>query len=330
MKTIVFIFLIILSFLSCNRPDHCIPSPDISGISIDLEIERIDQQLFEAENIATLTGIIDKNQVFAEFFLSRSQYPHDSILAHRVFNLLKDPEIQKLRNETVEIFGDLSELEDQFSEAFRHIKYYYPDFNPPRIQAVFTGLAHDMYVSDSILIFGLDYYLGNEASYRPLDVPEYILKRYRKENIVPNSLLLISDKYNRTDVSDQRLVADMVYYGKAHYFARQMLPCVPDSIFLGYTPEEMKIVNRSEQIIWANFIENELLFETNHFLKDKFIAERPKTFEISQHCPGRIGRWVGWEIIKTYMDKNPETSLGEMMNETNALKIFERSRYKPG
>jgi hypothetical protein len=234
-----------------------------------------------------------------------------------------------LWQETQQIFGDLEDITTQFEDAFRNIKYYYPEFIPPKIQFVFTGLTQDMYVSDSVIIIGLDYYLGDGATYRPMNIPEYILKRYRKENIVPNTLLLLSQKFNATDIQDKTLLSDMIFYGKSFYFSKQMLPCVPDSIFLGYTPQEMKDIFYSQEIIWANFIENELLFDTNHIIKDKFISERPKTLEIGQNCPGRIGRWVGWEIIKSYMLNNPEISLPDLMRNNNARAIFEASGFKP-
>jgi hypothetical protein len=186
-----------------------------------------------------------------------------------------------------------------------------------------------MYVSDSLIVIGLDYYLGENATYRPLNIPGYILKRYRKENIVPNSLLLLSEKYNKIDVRDKTLLAEMIFFGKAFYFSKQMLPCVADSIFLGYTPKEMRDIFYSQEIIWANFIENEALFDTNHLIKDKFIAERPKTFEIGQNCPGRIGRWIGWEIVKSYMENNSDIPLPDLMKISSSRTVFERSGFKP-
>lgn len=326
----VYMFLVMGLFLmvSCGKNDHCIPAPDISDISIELKVKRIDKQLFEAKTVEELAEVIDQNPVFAETFLSRSQYPHDSILVERFFRLLQDKSIDTLWQETQRVYGDLSTIEEQFSEAFRRIKYFYPEFKAPEIKTVFTGLAHDMHLSDTLIIIGLDYYLGEEASYRPMDTPGYILKRYRKENIVPNTLLFMSEKYNATKPEDQSLLADMIYYGKSYFFAKQMLPCVPDSVFLGYSPTEMDDIDENEGIIWANFIENELLFETSHFIKDKFISERPYTVEISQKCPGRIGRWIGWEIIKAYQDRN-DVSFKEIMGNSDAREIFMQSRFKP-
>ena len=330
-RNLLFIFSIsiLISFYSCSTKDACIPSPDISEINISLDIDRLDKKLFKIRTRTELKEILDKNFAFSEIFLGRSQYPFDSIFVNRFFELLHNPSIDTLWTETDSVFGDLQDIKVQFEDAFKRIKYYYPEFKPPKIQFVFTGLTHDMYVSDSLIIIGLDYYLGDEASYRPVNIPDYILKRYRKENIVPNSLLLLSEKYNKIDLRDKTLLGEMVFYGKAFYFSKQMLPCVPDSIFLGYSPKEMKDIYGGQEIIWANFIENEILFDTNHHIKDKFIAERPKTFEIGENCPGRIGRWIGWEIVKDYMENNPDSNLPELMKNSNSRIIFETSGFKP-
>jgi gliding motility-associated lipoprotein GldB len=328
-RDIMIVIVSLTMLVSCGKNDHCVPSPDISGINIALKVERIDKQLFAVKSEEELAQLIEKNPVFAEVFLSRSQYPDDSVLVKRFFQLLQDKSIDTLWQETQHVFGDFAEIEEQFTDAFRHIKYFYPDFNAPEIKTVFTGLAHDMYLSDSLIIIGLDYYLGEEASFRPLNTPEYILKRYRKENIVPNTLLFMSEKHNATNPEDQSLLADMVYYGKSYFFAKQMLPCVPDSIFLGYSPQEMDDIDDNKGVIWANFIENELLFETSHFIKDKFISERPHTLEISQKCPGRIGRWIGWEIVKEYQERNEKLSFTEIMQNSDAREIFAQSKFKP-
>jgi gliding motility-associated lipoprotein GldB len=319
----------ILLLFSCTKNKECVEAPDISEISLELQVHRIDMDLFNIQTKKDLEEIIIQNPVFAESFLMRSQYPSDSILVDRFYQLLQDPNIDTLWQETQQVFGDFTEVENQFQDAFKRIKYFYPDFTVPKIKTVFSGLSRDMYLSDTLIIIGLDYYLGKSATFRPLNIPEYILKRYRKENIVPNTLLFISEQYNSTNPEDQSLLADMIFYGKAFLFSKQMLPCVPDSIFLGYTPQEMIDIYNNEGIIWANFIENELLYETNHSLKDKFISERPYTYEISQNCPGRIGRWVGWQIIRGYQQRNKDLSFQEIMADPNAQEIFIKSKYKP-
>jgi hypothetical protein len=64
-------------------------------------------------------------------------------------------------------------------------------------------------------------------------------------------------------------------------------------------------------------------------IKQKYLAERPKTIEVGEKCPGRIAQWVGWEIVKSYMNSHDNVSLPELMDYQNADKLFKESTYKP-
>ena len=55
----------------------------------------------------------------------------------------------------------------------------------------------------------------------------------------------------------------------------------------------------------------------------------PFTAEISQDSPGRLGIWIGWRIVDSYMRNNEHVTIQELMSEGDAQKILEQSFYKP-
>lgn len=323
---------IILCLSSCgNESNECVYQPDISDIQISIEIERLEDDLLSVKSKAELREFLKDNPVVTEIFLKRSQYPDDSIMMEALFKRFNNPHIDTLKSEIGRVFGDLSALKADITTAFTNLKYYYPDFETPKIQTVATGLDHDLFVSDSLIIIGLDYYLGDSAKYRPLGLYSYMLERYRPQYITPSIMLLygISPMFNKTDVSDKTILADMIGYGKSFYFAKHMMPCTPDSVLIWYSNEEIEGARENQDIIWAHFLENQLLYETNHMVKKKYIDERPKTFEIGEKAPGRIATWLGWQIVRQYMEENEGISLQELMQESNARKIFDDSDYRP-
>src|SRR5690606_1652281 len=139
----------------------------------------------------------------------------------------------------------------------------------------------------------------------------------------------IGERFNKTNLDDKSVLADMIAYGKSFYFAKHMLPCVPDSIFIWYSAEEMRGARANQDLVWARFVEDEVLYSTSHIMKQRFLGERPKTLEVGEKCPGRIGQWLGWEIVRKYMETHPEKSLPELMAMPDARKLFKASRYKP-
>ena len=124
------------------------------------------------------------------------------------------------------------------------------------------------------------------------------------------------------------MLADMVYYGKKYYFAKEMMPCTADSLLIWYSGQELQDVEDNQHIIWAKFVQNQLLYETNHLTKKKYLDERPNVYEIGDKCPGRIGTWLGWEIVNKYMKVN-QVNLQSLMIEKDVQKIFTLSNYKP-
>lgn len=325
----VFTFILIsLAFIACED-DKCIESPDVSHIEVSVNIERLDKKLYKIPTKNELEEILRENPMFAEGFLKLSTYPMPQILVDRYFNLLNAGDIDSLFIEVDNAFGDMEDIRLQFEDAFRHLKYYFPDAKIPKIQTVVTGIANDMYLSDSLIIIGLDYYLGPNGKYRPMDIPGYLLKRYQKQYLVPQLMLMYSSNFNSTDFDDQSALADMIYYGKAYHMTKNLMPCLPDSLLTGYTAFETKDIDEHEPVIWASILENKVLYERNPFVKDKFLSERPKTLEVGENCPGRIGRWVGWNIVDKFADENPDVTLPELMRMDDAQKLFTESKYKP-
>jgi len=324
------IILIIVALGGCAEKKSCRPAPNVSSIEVNLQMTRLEQELFKLGNTGEILDFFSSNPVFTYYFIDSYEYPSDTILAKRTLSMISNPHItDTLYRETMEVFGDLDELEGQFIEAFQLIKYHYPDFEAPEIQTAITGFYKDLFLSDSLIILGLDHYLGKNATYRPRDIPLYILDRYEPANVVPMVIYFLSNNFNRVDLSKGTLLSEMINYGKAYYFTSQIVPCANDAQIVGYSPEVLTDVLENQEIIWANFIQNELIYETNHEVKSKFIGERPKIPEIGEKCPGRIAAWLGYEIVKSYMENNPETSLPQLMGNADAEKIFMQSGYKP-
>ena len=333
MKRILFLMLPLMYLLTgCDKvvEETCAYIPDASAESIILQMESLEDSLPSITTKKELVDFFSRHPTVRDHFFNRPAYPDDSVFINELYHRFTNQHIDTLLTETRKVFGDLSELKSEFRQAFANLQYYYPEFNPPKIITVLTGLESDLYVSDSLIIVGLDYFLGPQAKYKP-NMYEYMLRRYQKNFIVPSVMLLygIEDRFNKTSVQDKTVLADMIAYGKAYYFAKRMMPCTPDSVFIAYTNEEITGSRKNEGLIWYRLVEDQVLYQTSHQVKQKYIDERPKTIEVGEKCPGRIGTWVGWQIVNEYMQRNAETTLPELMTLSNPDQLFKDSKYKP-
>jgi len=121
----------------------------------------------------------------------------------------------------------------------------------------------------------------------------------------------------------------MIHNGKQLYILDQLLPYAPDSIKLEYTPTQIKWIKENEYNIWAYLIEKELLYSTNMREIQKLVNPSPHSPGMPPEAPGRTANWVGWQIVKNYMKRNPTTTLSDLLALEDSQKLLDKAKYKP-
>jgi hypothetical protein len=293
-------------------------------------IERLDQALFLGKTPDAVRAFLAKNRAVTNLYFDVPDAANDSALVADLTARLQNPELNQFQRQIQAEFGDAGTLQSDLTEAFANIRRDFPDFKPPRVVTFVTGfMGPDLLVTDSLVVIGLDYFAGPKAKYHPPaeEFPAYLLRRYQQPYIVPAIVRQLASRYNTQDPNDQTLLADMVYAGKSLVFTRTVLPNTPDSLIIGYSDRQLAETFNAQDLVWAHFIDNQLLYNTTGDIKLRYMGERPFTAEIGNRCPGRIGEWLGWRIVSRYFDKNSE-SLPDLLKNPNARQLFEQSGYK--
>nr|MBI1232015.1 gliding motility lipoprotein GldB [Cytophagales bacterium] len=328
-KLLAILPALVLFCSSCKKDQApCSLTEEIRAIPISVSIERLEKAFFEASSPDDIRMLLDKYPTFSDSYLLENEFESKEALAEEIFKIHNDPGMQELYTEVVGHFPDTQQLEDDIEDAFKAISYYYPDFTPPKVYTYVSGFTTDIFLSEEILVIGLDFFLPSDHRFQPVELPTYMARRYDRDHLVPMIVTAISSAYNKTDLSDNTLLAEMIFYGKSYHFTKTILPCTPDEFIIGYTSEDVRASYANEKLIYAHFVENELFFETNPFVIRKYTGEAPFTDEISLDAPGRLGRWMGWNIVDDYQ-ANADLTLQELMAEADAVTIFRQSGYKP-
>jgi uncharacterized protein YjaZ len=178
------------------------------------------------------------------------------------------------------------------------------------------------------VLIPLDNYLGQDHKYYS-GIPKYIAQNMKPSQIVSN---LASDYAQRYTFQSQNktLLDDMIYFGKQLYFKDKMIPFKTEEDKIGYTQSQLEFAKNNEGEIWTNFIENEYLYSTDSSLPGRFITDAPFSkfyLQLDRESPGRIGQFIGWQIVKAYMNNNDVPFLDMMKKD--AGEIFNKSNYKP-
>lgn len=320
---------------SCKQSNR----PDVSAIAVRVQVERFDKDLFagKGKDIAQTNAFLSKKYgTFYKDYVNRivggGNYTGPQILS----TLYKDQAYTDLNNEAESVFPEMTTTENDLSKVFKYIKYYYPSSKTPKFISFVSGFAVQTPIGDGYLGIGLDMFMGkNSKFYRGIveSVPAYISRRFAPEYVVPR----LTETFAREELfperdDDRTLVSKMIHNGKILYFMDQVLAEeMPDSLKIGYTTQQMEWCKTYEGDIWGFFLENNLLFDTDYQKIQVYLSEGPFTPGLgdkNQSAP-KLGVWMGWQIVKKFMQENKDVTLQQLMSERDAQKILTLSKYKP-
>ena len=312
------ILLIFLFFNACQ--DEFTNESDVESISVSISFDRFDLKFYD-----------QPSEVIPELkkkypFLFPKQFS-DSVWISRQ----KDSLQLLLQSEVNKTFKDIELFERDVDHLFKHIKYLFPFAKTPRVITLTNNVDYQIKTvySDSLLLISLDTFLGSENHLYD-GIPSYIRKELDPKYIT----VQIADKFGTfiiPPVEDRTFLARMIYEGKKLYLNDLLLPHVPIEDRIVYTKEEFNWALENEKYVWQYFIEKQVLYQTQLEWVQRFIEPAPFSkfyLQLDNETPGRIGSWLGWQIVNSYMTQFPETPLDELLK-ISAQKLFNLSKYKP-
>lgn len=310
-------FILLIATFSCKKTSKV--KKEISAINIDLTIERFDQ-LFASSSPSDLPFL---KQTYP--FLFSKQFS-DSVWTRR----MEDP-IQGLLAAAVDsVFSDFTKTEAEITSFYQHLKYYNNPLKMPRLITVLSDVDYrnKIAVTDTIVLIALDTYLGDDHEFYN-SFYDYIKQNLNSTQIVPDLATSYAEQliYQPNRVT---FLAEMIYFGKQLYLKDLWIPFKSNSEKIGYSVSEYEWSEDNEFYIWQYFIENELLYQTDRKLLGRFIIAAPFSrfnLELDTESPGRLGQYMGWQIVKSYM-KNNSTSVLEML-QMDPQEIFNNAKFKP-
>ncbi|MFL0354275.1 gliding motility lipoprotein GldB [Xanthomarina sp. GH4-25] len=318
MKQLILLFVILFSVFSCQK-DQGIEN-DIAKIKVDYIIERFDI----AFGNATATDLPNIKEAYPFMFFEKYS---DSFWLAKINDTLQ----QELTYETQNIFPELKEEKKEITQLFQHLKYYFPEFKTPRVITTTSNVDYrnKVIVTDTIVLISLDTYLGSDHKFYG-GIQKYLRQDFNKDMIVVD----LANGYANNFIfqpQNKNLLDEMIYFGKQLYFKDKIIPFKTDAEKIGYSEEQLDWAKSNEIEIWRFFVEEELLFSTDSKLPNRFINPAPfsKFYleDIDKESPGEIGKYIGWQIVKAYMERN-NVSLKDLLQE-DPKEIFNHSNYKP-
>lgn len=299
---------------------------------IHIDIRRYEKDLFNLD-LDNLPKEIERISARYPDELIQKGIWNDPQMMARLKAYLEDPVIRDIYDEVMKVYPDLDELTVELEDALTYYRYYYPDAEIPAFYTLVPGIdftSPTVFGVDSNIFINLDMYLGPDYKYySQYGIPKYISARYDGKYIAIDCFKkALVYKYLPQDTKFT-LLENMIYEGKKLYFTELMFPKRNEEDIIGYPRDKFDWAVKHQYDIWNYLVGKNELFSKAEKELTAYIREAPFTKVFGNTSPGRLGIFIGWKIVQSYMENNPDITLQELMGNTDARMILNQSQYKP-
>jgi hypothetical protein len=336
---ILLIFFVSTTLGSCSKNKNV---KDTSDNHTEMTVTRFEQDLFACRSVDQIKLLAQKHPVFYEIYIKNilggmvqgiHSTPDD--VAVELYRYIAHRDMDSLYKITQAKFGDFGQYAEELNEASKYIALYFPEDTIKKVTTFISTFQYGSVYLQEHKEFGvgLDMYLGADFEVyhiiNPENFPLYRIRKFEPYRIVPNCVQTYID-YKVEEYDGANFIEQAIHEGKKLYLLDLLLPEAEDSLKINYTQEQQNWVQDQESNMWSYLIEKEVLFNSNKNEYQKhYFNDGPFTNPFGSESAPRVGAWIGWQIVRKYMDKNPNINIHQLLADKNHQAIFQKSGYRP-
>lgn len=332
-RNVLFFYLIV--FISCENNRWQV---NISSIEVDLNFQRFELALWQAAPEGISPKESEKlHEKFPKLYplFCEGILKIGSVNSAQSLKMLNDfvhhKDLQELF-ETVESTYPKNSLNNEIkrlTNGFKRFKFHFPKYSIPEVKTMISAFNYSTVTADSLLVIGLDNYLGKDYKIYPtIGLPVYQFEKFERKYMVSDALKAwLTTEFE--EKNNQNLIEQMIFNGKILYLLKALLPDEEPWIKFSYNQEELEWCRENENEVWFHFVDMELLYTDEVFKIRKYLGDAPFISGFPENSPGKVGQWMGYKIVQSYVDAHPQLSLADLMAAPNNNRFLQQSEYKP-
>ena len=300
--------------------------------NVEVKTVRYEQKLFTLDVNHLAQGVEKLYGQVPEVLVAKDCWK-DANMMQSLKGYLTDPTIKEIYQETQKQYPNLNDLQSQLTSAFKLYLTHFPDDSVPQIVTMVSGLDFSIpsvWGYDNTLFISLDMYLGaNYKNYSLAGMPKFISARCERKYIATDCFTKVMAYKHLPDKTLVSALDNMLDEGKKLFFTQVMFPNTSEADILGYSSEKYEWAKKHEGQVWQYLMDKNMIYSKDEDVIRQLVGETPFTRVFGNESPGRLGAYIGLQIIKSYMKQHPETELKDLMLRTDSQKILAESLYKP-
>lgn len=330
MKPLYYIILAFSLFSSgCTKSSDSVKDSNIRQHASFTRLDRIVAQ-FSDLSPASQHSIVDSlasplNDYIYLMGASTGNMPASiDSLSHTAAFAMFEPEVNKTFQSADAIERELGTLDANIRELLPKLPQYsyYGIISPYRQQIMLV---------DSVVYVALNHYLG-ESHEAYSSMPAYA-RATKKAGYIPLDIAeaILSVEYPFESSGNPTAVQYLIYQGVLLKMISSLTETDDTATLMGWNAAQLSEVRAQETSIWRKMAAENLIYSTDMQLARRMTEPAPSTALLSADLPGRIGRYIGYQIVNSYLARHPDTNLSDILSSDfyNATSTLIESGYSP-
>lgn len=203
-------------------------------------------------------------------------------------------------------------------DGFKHLKYHLPNSKLPK-NVVFmnTLFTTGVFCTEENVGIGMEWYIGGNhelVKQVPNSRITSWMKGRMKLEFLERDVVYGWLSTNIVDETKGNLAEHIIRSGKIMYLTEAAFPELEKNIILRYSKKHYDWALENEYSYWEFLVKEKMLYRVKELDIANMINDGPFTPGIpGDDVPDRLGQFLGWRIVKQYMDENENVSLEQLI-----------------
>ncbi len=232
----------------------------------------------------------------------------DSTFADRCNEFYSSAYISKLEKRISEKFPNLPQRHAKIVDGFKRLKVHFPTQKLPKAicysNSYFSASA---FCTENELSMGLERYLGSNTDVikeLPADqFYEWIKKAMDPQYLERDAVCAWAYTHMVPEKEAPYTIEAIINWGKILLITEAAYPDMPKHQLLRYSEKDYNWALTNERDFWEYLVKEKILFQKDETLQHNLLGEAPFTAGLPKKGPDRLGQFLGWRILHSYMEQ---------------------------
>ncbi len=307
--------VLITSVIGCNRNPLDV---DASNTEVNIKFSNFDEIISNSDSVQLMKGHYSFKKEIKDLYDYQMGYclrigeVEDSSFYNSIMLYRSDTSIQQLEADLKSSFPNLKKKKKVITDGFRHLKFHFPENKQPKHVVFMNSLFRSgVFCTENEIGIGLEWFLGDSNRVvQQLDPQTFYtwMKKGMNQVYLERDVITGWVETHYVDPAEGSLAEHMIRWGKVLYITEAAYPKFESNIILRFSKEDYQWALDNEAPFWKYLVDEKLLFKVDERTTNNMVGEGPFTPGLpDQEGPDRLGQFLGWRMVRNYMNNNEMT-----------------------